>query len=79
VIPLHHQRASGVESKGDKSVPNTTPRNPVGAAFRTLTDVANPMTVIAMLSVAPVREGSMAEDVADAVAALDDSPVSGQS
>mgnify|MGYP002760208914 FL=1 len=29
------------------------------------------MTVIAMLSVAPVREGSMAEDVADAVAALD--------
>ncbi|MFB6304055.1 MAG: MTH1187 family thiamine-binding protein [Haloferacaceae archaeon] len=30
------------------------------------------MTVIALLSVAPVREGSMAEDVADAVAALDD-------
>ncbi|MEF8886161.1 MAG: MTH1187 family thiamine-binding protein [Haloarculaceae archaeon] len=29
------------------------------------------MTVIAMLSVAPVREGSMAGDVADAVAALD--------
>lgn len=30
------------------------------------------MTVIALLSVAPVREGSMAEDVADAVAALHD-------
>lgn len=30
------------------------------------------MTVIALLSVAPVREGSMAEDVAAAVAALDD-------
>ncbi|MFB6302035.1 MAG: MTH1187 family thiamine-binding protein [Haloferacaceae archaeon] len=30
------------------------------------------MTVIALLSVAPVREGSMAADVADAVAALDD-------
>ncbi|MFB6159916.1 MAG: MTH1187 family thiamine-binding protein [Haloferacaceae archaeon] len=30
------------------------------------------MTVVALLSVAPVREGSMAEDVADAVAALDD-------
>lgn len=30
------------------------------------------MTVIALLSVAPVTEGSMAEDVADAVAALDD-------
>ncbi|MFB6173035.1 MAG: MTH1187 family thiamine-binding protein [Halobacteriales archaeon] len=29
------------------------------------------MTVVAFLSVAPVREGSMAEDVADAVAALD--------
>jgi len=29
------------------------------------------MTVIAMLSVAPVKEGSMAADVADAVAALD--------
>lgn len=29
------------------------------------------MTVIALLSVAPVTEGSMAEDVADAVAALD--------
>ncbi|MFB6157130.1 MAG: MTH1187 family thiamine-binding protein [Haloferacaceae archaeon] len=29
------------------------------------------MTVVALLSVAPVREGSMAEDVADAVAALD--------
>ncbi|MFB6282074.1 MAG: MTH1187 family thiamine-binding protein [Haloferacaceae archaeon] len=29
------------------------------------------MTVVAMLSVAPVRSGSMAEDVADAVAALD--------
>ena len=33
------------------------------------------MTVIAFLSVAPVREGSMAEDVARAVAALDDHPV----
>jgi uncharacterized protein (TIGR00106 family) len=30
------------------------------------------MTVIAMLSVAPVVEGSMSEDVAQAVAALDD-------
>lgn len=30
------------------------------------------MTVIALLSVAPVKEGSMAADVADAVAALDD-------
>lgn len=30
------------------------------------------MTVIALLSVAPVKEGSMAEDVAGAVAALDD-------
>ncbi|MFB6195432.1 MAG: MTH1187 family thiamine-binding protein [Haloplanus sp.] len=30
------------------------------------------MTVVALLSVAPVREGSMADDVADAVAALDD-------
>jgi uncharacterized protein YqgV (UPF0045/DUF77 family) len=30
------------------------------------------MTVVALLSVAPVKEGSMAEDVADAVAALDD-------
>jgi uncharacterized protein (TIGR00106 family) len=29
------------------------------------------MTVVALLSVAPVRSGSMAEDVADAVAALD--------
>ncbi len=29
------------------------------------------MTVVALLSVAPVRAGSMAEDVADAVAALD--------
>ena len=29
------------------------------------------MTVVALLSVAPVREGSMAEDVAGAVAALD--------
>jgi uncharacterized protein (TIGR00106 family) len=34
------------------------------------------MTVIAMLSVAPVREGSMAGDVADAVAALDGFDVS---
>ncbi|MFB6168760.1 MAG: MTH1187 family thiamine-binding protein [Haloferacaceae archaeon] len=33
------------------------------------------MTVIAFLSVAPVREGSMAEDVARAVAALEDYPV----
>lgn len=30
------------------------------------------MTVIAFLSVAPVKSGSMAEDVADAIAALDD-------
>ncbi|MFC7046587.1 MTH1187 family thiamine-binding protein [Halobacteriaceae archaeon GCM10025711] len=30
------------------------------------------MTVIAMLSVAPVREGDMAEDVAAAIAALDE-------
>jgi uncharacterized protein (TIGR00106 family) len=30
------------------------------------------MTVVALLSVAPVREGSLAEDVADAVAALDE-------
>ncbi|MFC6835217.1 MTH1187 family thiamine-binding protein [Halomarina ordinaria] len=30
------------------------------------------MTVIALLSVAPVKEGSMGEDVAAAVAALDD-------
>lgn len=30
------------------------------------------MTVIALLSVAPVREGSMATDVADAIQALDD-------
>jgi len=30
------------------------------------------MTVVALLSVAPVREGSMAEDVAAAVAALDE-------
>jgi uncharacterized protein (TIGR00106 family) len=29
------------------------------------------MTVVALLSVAPVQEGSMADDVADAVAALD--------
>jgi uncharacterized protein (TIGR00106 family) len=34
------------------------------------------MTVIAMLSVAPVRKGSMAEDVAAAVAALDGFDVS---
>jgi uncharacterized protein (TIGR00106 family) len=34
------------------------------------------MTVIAMLSVAPVHEGSMAGDVADAVAALDGFDVS---
>jgi uncharacterized protein (TIGR00106 family) len=34
------------------------------------------MTVIAFLSVAPVREGSMAEDVARAVAALDSFDVS---
>ena len=33
------------------------------------------MTVIAFLSVAPVREGSMAKDVARAVAALGDHPV----
>ena len=30
------------------------------------------MTVVALLSVAPVTEGSMAADVAEAVAALDD-------
>ena len=30
------------------------------------------MTVVAFLSVAPVREGSMAADVADAVGALED-------
>ncbi|WP_338729509.1 MTH1187 family thiamine-binding protein [Haladaptatus sp. DJG-WS-42] len=30
------------------------------------------MTVVALLSVAPVREGSMADEVAKAVAALDD-------
>jgi uncharacterized protein (TIGR00106 family) len=34
------------------------------------------MTVIALLSVAPVTEGSMAADVADAVGALDDFEVS---
>ena len=34
------------------------------------------MTAIAMLSVAPVIEGSMAEEVAKAVAALDDFDVS---
>lgn len=34
------------------------------------------MTVIALLSVAPVRKGSMADDVAEAVAALDDFAVS---
>ncbi|GGN07790.1 MTH1187 family thiamine-binding protein [Halarchaeum nitratireducens] len=34
------------------------------------------MTVIALLSVAPVREGSMAADVAKAVEALDDFDVS---
>jgi uncharacterized protein (TIGR00106 family) len=34
------------------------------------------MTVVALLSVAPVTEGSMAADVADAVAALDDFDVS---
>jgi uncharacterized protein (TIGR00106 family) len=34
------------------------------------------MTVIALLSVAPVREGSMADDVADAVAALEEFDVS---
>ena len=39
-------------------------------------DLLPTMTVIAMLSVAPVREGSMARDVADAVAALDDFEVS---
>jgi len=33
------------------------------------------MTVVAFLSVAPVREGSMAADVAEAVAALDASGV----
>jgi uncharacterized protein (TIGR00106 family) len=34
------------------------------------------MTVVALLSVAPVKAGSMAEDVADAVAALDSFDVS---
>jgi uncharacterized protein YqgV (UPF0045/DUF77 family) len=34
------------------------------------------MTVFGFLSVAPVREGSMAEDVAAAVAALEEFPVS---
>ncbi|MFB6103310.1 MAG: MTH1187 family thiamine-binding protein [Haloplanus sp.] len=34
------------------------------------------MTVVALLSVAPVHAGSMAEDVADAVATLDDFDVS---
>ncbi|SDY55086.1 MTH1187 family thiamine-binding protein [Halopenitus persicus] len=34
------------------------------------------MTVVALLSVAPVIEGSMSEEVAAAVAALDDFPVS---
>jgi uncharacterized protein (TIGR00106 family) len=34
------------------------------------------MTVIALLSVAPVREGSMSEEVAKAVAALDEFDVS---
>jgi uncharacterized protein (TIGR00106 family) len=34
------------------------------------------MTVIGFLSVAPVREGSMAEDVAEAVASLEEFPVS---
>jgi uncharacterized protein (TIGR00106 family) len=34
------------------------------------------MTVIALLSVAPVREGSMAGDVAEAVAALEEFDVS---
>jgi uncharacterized protein (TIGR00106 family) len=34
------------------------------------------MTVVALLSVAPVVEGSMAADVAEAVAALDDFDVS---
>jgi len=34
------------------------------------------MTVVALLSVAPVREGSMAGEVAKAVAALDDFDVS---
>ena len=36
------------------------------------------MTVIAMLSVAPVVEGSMSEQVAKAVAALDDYDVSSE-
>ena len=34
------------------------------------------MTVVALLSVAPVTEGSMASEVAEAVAALDDFDVS---
>jgi uncharacterized protein (TIGR00106 family) len=36
---------------------------------------ARGVTVIAFLSVAPVREGSMADDVARAVAALEEYPV----
>jgi len=36
------------------------------------------MTVVALLSVAPVREGSMAADVAGAIAALDDFDVAYQ-
>ena len=34
------------------------------------------MTVVALLSVAPVKEGSMAEEVAQAIAALDSFDVS---
>jgi len=34
------------------------------------------MTVVALLSVAPVKEGSMAADVAEAVAALDEFDIS---
>jgi uncharacterized protein (TIGR00106 family) len=40
-------------------------------ATRTWPPFTPDMTVVAFLSVAPVREGSMAADVADAVAALD--------
>ena len=58
---------------GDKSVPETAP---VPDSIVTPAPVSSVMTVVALLSVAPVREGSMAEDVAAAVAALDDFAVS---
>jgi uncharacterized protein (TIGR00106 family) len=43
---------------------------------KSLGDERVDMTVVALLSVAPVRAGSMADDVAAAVAALDDFDVS---